>query len=124
MNGKKLGMLVTAWSFISASVMAQLGIPTVKCESKEKSIELQDLKIDVEVVGNIATTTFDMTFFNSGSRVLEGEFEFPLGEGQTVSRYALDIDGKLREGVVVEKEKVGLRSNPRSGRMWIQDCLR
>lgn len=105
MNGKKLGMLLTAWSFVSASVMAQLGIPTVKCENKEKSIELQDLKIDVEVVGNIATTTFDMTFFNSGSRVMEGEFEFPLGEGQTVSRYALDIDGKLREGVVVEKEK-------------------
>ena len=36
-------------------------------------------------------------------RVMEGEFEFPLSNGQEVSRFALDIDGKLREGVVVDK---------------------
>jgi len=30
-------------------------------------------------------------------------FEFPRAEGQQVSRFALDIDGKLREGVVVDK---------------------
>ena len=44
-----------------------------------------------------------MTFYNPNNRVMEGEFEFPLAEGQQVSRFALDIDGKLREGVVVDK---------------------
>jgi tetratricopeptide (TPR) repeat protein len=44
-----------------------------------------------------------MTYYNSNTRVMEGEFNFPLGEGQTVSRFALDMNGALREGVVVEK---------------------
>ncbi|MBO4728526.1 MAG: DUF2135 domain-containing protein [Spirochaetaceae bacterium] len=70
-----------------------------------KAIRLSNLSIDVAVTGNIATTTYDMIFTNSSNRILEGEFEFPLDNGQTVSRYALDINGKLREGVVVEKEK-------------------
>ena len=34
---------------------------------------------------------------------MEGEFQFPLANGQQVSRFALDINGKLREGVVVDK---------------------
>lgn len=85
------------------TVNAQITIPVVK--TQVGSIALQELNVNVEVVGNVATTTFDMIFYNSSNRTLEGEFEFPLGEGQTVSRYALDIDGTLREGVVVEKEK-------------------
>ncbi|MFT5780134.1 MAG: hypothetical protein ACI837_003095, partial [Crocinitomicaceae bacterium] len=68
-------------------------------------IQLSELKIDVEVIGNIATTNMEMLFYNDSSRVLEGELYFPLGEGQSVSRFALDVDGKLREGVVVEKNK-------------------
>jgi tetratricopeptide (TPR) repeat protein len=36
---------------------------------------------------------------------LEGELDFPLADGQTITRYALEINGNLREGVVVEKAK-------------------
>lgn len=106
MKGKSLILIFSFLSFVSTSVFAQLGLPTIKSSSADgKNIELRDLKVNVEVVGNVATTTFDMTFYNPTTRTLEGEFNFPLAEGQTVSRYALDIDGKLREGVVVEKEK-------------------
>ena len=106
MKGKSLILIFPFLSFVSTSVFAQLGLPTIKSSSADgKNIELRDLKVNVEVVGNVATTTFDMTFYNPTTRTLEGEFNFPLAEGQTVSRYALDIDGKLREGVVVEKEK-------------------
>lgn len=68
-------------------------------------LSIADLKINVQIIGNIATTTMDMNFYNPLDRELEGEFNFPLGEGQTVVRYALDINGKLREGVVVEKQQ-------------------
>lgn len=68
-------------------------------------VRLHTLNVSVTVVGNIARTTMDMTFYNDEKRILEGELYFPLGEGQTVSRFALEIDGKLRDGVVVEKEK-------------------
>jgi tetratricopeptide (TPR) repeat protein len=71
----------------------------------DNPVKISELKIDIKVVGQIAITTLELTYHNYSNRILEGEFNFPLGEGQTVSRFALDIDGKLREGVVVEKEK-------------------
>ena len=53
-------------------------------EASKDSIKLSELSVNVSVVGNVATTTCDMIFTNSSSRVLEGEFEFPLGQGQTI----------------------------------------
>jgi Vault protein inter-alpha-trypsin domain/Uncharacterized protein conserved in bacteria (DUF2135) len=71
---------------------------------KDKPLGLSSLDIKVEIVGNIATTTYDMLFYNPANQVLEGELSFPLGEGHDVSRFALDVNGKLREAVVVDKE--------------------
>lgn len=70
----------------------------------DKQLGLSSLDIKVEIVGNIATTTYDMLFYNPSNTVLEGELSFPLGEGHNVSRFALDVNGKLREAVVVDKE--------------------
>src|SRR4051812_33893381 len=82
-------------------------IPALHVTIDTGSVALQMSKLDiaVTVVGNIATTTFDITFYNALDKVLEGEFEFPLADRQNISRYALDMNGTLREGVVVEKAK-------------------
>jgi len=45
------------------------------------------------------------TFANPYDRVLHGDLYFPLSEGATISGCALDIDGKLIDGVAVEKHK-------------------
>jgi len=71
----------------------------------ENPMRLDNLSVDIKIIGQIAVTTLDMTFYNPNSRMMEGEFNFPLGEGQNVSRFALDINGNMREGVVVEKEQ-------------------
>jgi len=63
------------------------------------------LDIQVEISGNIASTKFTMSFKNRTGRMLEGELLFPLPEGVTVSSYALDINGKMRDAVPVEKAK-------------------
>ena len=92
--------------FSMGSATAQkIILPQVKVsqEDNAKPMQLQDLSVDILVVGQTAVTTMEMTFYNPNSRVMEGEFEFPLSDGQQVSRFALDIDGKLREGVVVDK---------------------
>ena len=68
-------------------------------------LKMTELSISVKVVGSLATTTMEMVFFNEEDRLLEGQLYFPLGEGQTVSRFAMDVNGALREGVVVEKAK-------------------
>ena len=70
----------------------------------KKQLALSSLDVKVIITGNIATTTYDMSFYNPSNRVLEGELKFPLAENQEVSRLALEMNGKLREAVVVEKE--------------------
>jgi len=68
-------------------------------------VYLQSLDIQVEVTGNIASTRYTMVFKNKTDRVLEGSLTFPLPDGRSVTHYALDINGKMREGVPVEKER-------------------
>lgn len=108
-------ILMAACAFAQNRITPPVVIPPVRPlppriimtvpEAAKDSIKLSDLSVKVEVAGNVATTTCDMVFTNSSSKVLEGEFEFPLGQGQTVVGYALDINGRMRQGVAVEKEK-------------------
>jgi len=46
-----------------------------------------------------------LSIANRSDRVLEGDLYFPLPQGATVSGYALDIEGKMVDGVAVEKHK-------------------
>ena len=82
-------------------------MPSLKVNNKSDNSEiyLQSLDIDVDVTGSIATTKFTMIFKNRTDKTLEGELLFPLPEGVTVSGYALDINGKMRNAVPVEKAK-------------------
>ena len=78
-------------------------VPLIKVGEKELGVS--KLYVDVQVVGNRVTTTYDMYFYNPTDAILEGELNFPLGEKQDVSRFALDVNGTLREAVAVEKEQ-------------------
>lgn len=68
-------------------------------------VKMSQLLVQVKVVGNIAYTTAEMHFANSSTRQMEAELLFPLPEGVSVSRYAIDINGKMREAVPVNKSK-------------------
>ena len=91
----------------SAQLPITSAIPVLKVLVDSNMVALQIAKLDVsiKVTGNIATTIFDITYYNAADKVLEGEFDFPLADGQNICRYALDVNGVLREGVVVEKAK-------------------
>lgn len=80
-------------------------IPRIIVHPQYSPITIQDLSIKTDIIGNVANTTYEMVMHNPNNSVLETEFEFPLTENQTVAAIALDINGKMREGVVVEKEK-------------------
>ncbi len=77
----------------------------VVADSKAQPVEVESAEVTTEVTGSIAVTTFDLVFRNPNARQLEGTFEFPLLDGQSVVRFALDIGGAMREAVPVEKEK-------------------
>lgn len=68
-----------------------------------------------EIIGNIKQTTVELIITNSSNRILEGEFEFPLEENERVCGFALDINGKMRSAVAIEKEK---------GRQVFEDVVR
>ena len=69
------------------------------------SLHIQTLAVSTNVQGTLATTTVEMVVYNPHNRILEGQFSFPVADGQTVSRFALDLNGKLRDAVVVDKTK-------------------
>ncbi len=71
----------------------------------ERPVELTRLEVRALVHGMLAETTTTLVFHNPNRRVLEGQIEFPLPPGATVSGYALDVGGQLVDGVVVSKEE-------------------
>lgn len=68
-------------------------------------LHIDEVSVSVKVIATMALTTMEITFRNDQNRILEGELNFPLGEGQFITRFAMDVNGTLREGVVVEKAK-------------------
>lgn len=98
----KAVLLFLGAALSTLSLLAQ-DVPLIKVGETELGVS--KLYVDVTVVGNRMTTTYDMYFYNPSGQVLEGELNFPLGEKQDVSRFALDVNGILREAVAVEKEQ-------------------
>lgn len=80
---------------------AQVWIPP---QEGLQPVHLDELHIDIDVEGFLARTRMELVFANPNERVLEGEFIFPLTPGQTVSGYELEVEGRLRAGVVVPKQ--------------------
>ncbi|CAM9766471.1 unnamed protein product, partial [Laminaria digitata] len=64
-------------------------------------------KLDVEVFldGRMARTTVEQVFYNHTDRQTEGTYSFALPEGASLSRLAMDVEGKMVEGELVEREK-------------------
>ena len=96
--------------FFSSKIIAQdirIGIPRIEIGDRpdEKSVHLQSMDVQVEIFGNLAKTTTTLVFANSSSRNLEGNLVFPLPENTTVSGYAIDMNGKLRDAVAVTKTR-------------------
>ncbi len=100
-------LMITGYCFSqnNREIIPSPNIRVNNLKQDETPVKVSEVKTDVKIVGSLAVTTIEMSFYNPNNRVLEGELNFPLAEGQTIFRFALDINGKLREGVVVEKAK-------------------
>ena len=71
----------------------------------DEAIVIRSLSISIQANPFSASTVMHIELFNPNAKVLDGEFNFSLHESQVVTGFALDINGKMREGVVVEKQK-------------------
>lgn len=73
--------------------------------ANEKPMTVERYLVDAQVNGLFATVSTTISFGNPNGRVLEGELEFPLPDGASVCGYALDVNGHMRDGVVVKKDE-------------------
>jgi len=79
-------------------------IRIVSAEAREP-IRLELVDVRTQIVGRQAQTRIELTLRNPNDRVLEGELQFPLADGQTLTGFALDIDGEWRPAVPVDKAR-------------------
>lgn len=79
-------------------------IRIVSADAREP-IRLERIDVRTEIVGRQAQTRVELTLRNPNDRVLEGELQFPLADGQTLTGFALDIDGEWRAAVPVDKAR-------------------
>ncbi|MEO8390517.1 VIT domain-containing protein [Polaromonas sp.] len=79
--------------------------PAIAVSPSAQAIELRAVSIEVDLFGDQAQTRIELRLFNPNPRVLEGELQFPLQEGQVVTGFALDVNGRLRDAAPVPKAK-------------------
>jgi Ca-activated chloride channel family protein len=105
----KRGVFVGIVLLLAATAGAQNAAPVMLVRPVPNKpltpLNLSAVDTKVRIIGRVAETSTTMTFTNAHNRVLEGELYFPLPQGATVSGYALDIKGKMIDGVAVEKSR-------------------
>ena len=98
-----LGLPVAASAANPALLAHERGIDDPSKQSE--SLRLESLDVKVDVGGALSETTLTARFVNPSRDTLEGDFSFELPEGAVVTGYALDIDGQLVDGVLVDPLK-------------------
>lgn len=106
------GLLMTRLKFtfilltLLSSLLWSLDTPNLKLhDPKLKPVTLSSMKVDTQIVANIATSTYELSFFNPNDSIVEEELNFALMDGMGVIDYALEINGKWREASIVPKAK-------------------
>ena len=69
------------------------------------SLSIRSVDVRVEVEGRLARTIVEQVFHNHTPQQAEGSYEFVLPEGAAISRLAMDVEGKMMEGELVERER-------------------
>lgn len=91
----------------ASSLFPSLPPPSMKaeCRPEEKPVFIARAEIKSRVMGSLAETEVTLVFRNPNNRVMEGELAYTLPSGATVQGYALDINGRMVDGVPVPKQK-------------------
>ncbi|HTQ03263.1 MAG TPA: VIT and VWA domain-containing protein [Polyangiaceae bacterium] len=83
-----------------------IGTLSARTDSGETlKLRLQSVHVRAEQRGDMAEIEVTHRFENDADRVLEGTFRFPMPDGALLTGLAMEIDGKLVDGELVEREK-------------------
>ena len=91
--------------FFEPGSFATLTVPADTEEGEPQHLSIDNLSVKVTVQGRMARTEVTQVFRNHTARQTEGTYTFTLPEGASVSRLAMDVEGKMMEGELVERER-------------------
>jgi hypothetical protein len=75
-------------------------------DGKAEALALRRVNVKVTTHGDMAVTEVEHVFYNpAGGRPREGTFRFPVPDGAMLTGMAMEVDGKLVEGEIVERDK-------------------
>ena len=74
-------------------------------EGRERPLAMTKHHVRIRIVGNVARTEVEEVFRNDSGNTLEGIYRFPLPPDARIARLALDVEGEMEEGAVVERDR-------------------
>ncbi len=77
----------------------------VRDEAHVRDIAIRRLDIAVDVRGAVTETTVTTAFSSRAKEQLQGEFRLQLPVDAVITGYALDVNGKMIDGVLVDRAK-------------------
>lgn len=102
---KSLFYIIAVCLALGDLAQAQLPKITITHEGHRKELRVDEVSVNVRIVGDFVETRMTLQFFNETKINQEGEFLMPLPEGATVSHYELEVNGAMRAASIVEKER-------------------
>jgi hypothetical protein len=104
---------LAAWSLLLEHDEVGAGVGRLEATGASGSPEalaLRRVAVRVRTQGDMAVTEIEHVFHNPGNasgndRPREGTFRFPVPDGAMLTGMAMEIDGKLVEGEIVERDR-------------------
>jgi Ca-activated chloride channel family protein len=101
-----VGFHSAAVAQVSQAISVPVLRPLVQVRQAEQPVRLSKAEVRVQVSGGLAVTRVHLSLHNPNRRDLEGELQFPLRDGQTVTGFALEsLDGQMMPAVAVAKAR-------------------
>ncbi len=93
------------WTLALQSKPSAAGIGSLAARNGVASLQLRRVWVKARSDGDAAVTSVEHVFYNTSAERLEGTFRFPLPAGATLLGLAMEINGELMEGELVERHK-------------------
>ncbi|MCC7069805.1 MAG: AgmX/PglI C-terminal domain-containing protein [Deltaproteobacteria bacterium] len=86
-------------------IEAPASLPALDVAGVPSGLSLEVLDVKVTVLGRLARTEVTQVFRNALPHVVEGTYRMTLPDAAVISRLAMDVEGVMTEGELVEKER-------------------
>lgn len=88
------------------SIQSYLNLPELKASGTlSNPLKCRKMHITTQIDQGIATTDYDLVYYNPNDKILEANFEMPLSAGSVISSFELQINHQMRKAVAVEKQQ-------------------